>query len=517
MLNTKAKRHQDPRTKKSHFFCHKLSTYSYTTVEEFNIIIQYTMKLQEYFTHQQDIHLSEAEKLDIYHSIMDKKAKKSFLTKRSILHIKTFTYSSFVVALLFGFYGIYFFQNQSLDGDAIIFNTGSERSLVQAGYIAKVVDFQGTFYIEKDGQTLQTSMINDGDVVVLQNKAQIVFHIDTGTQAKITGPAKFTIQKKAENAFRINLMYWDYVEMKSLQATQVQWVELSIDDILVSQSSKVSALNFQLIKEGGKHVIKNNGSKLIVMSQDSKKKTNVDKKQILAIQGNDVSLFDNFEKFAKAINNKDLSKTYSLVFNTSISEVANIVETPDVDMTGAIHSGNTGPILAALRPLAETEILSIVDIDIKDETTISDISAVVSSDKKIVSTVDQSNLLQNKFNPRFIEDNIQEVSLAYLWGSESFWTTFKNLESRVKQVADTFKIPYEVSKGTEKERLIALSNKLGDLRSSIEAKYFVAPKYLDNIQKTQLRVKYLTSQIFWQLEWSSNEGILNTIPSALKF
>jgi hypothetical protein len=82
------------------------------------------MKLQEYFNHQQDIHLSEAEKLDMYHSIMDKQAKRSFLTKRSVLHVKTFTYTSFIVVLLFGFYGMYFFQqNQSLNGDGVFLSS----------------------------------------------------------------------------------------------------------------------------------------------------------------------------------------------------------------------------------------------------------------------------------------------------------------------------------------------------------------------------------------------------------
>lgn len=478
------------------------------------------MKLQEYFTHQQDISLSEADKLDIYHSIMDKKTKKSFLAKRSLLHIKTFTYSSFVVALLFGFYGIYFFQNQTLDWDAVIFNAGWERSLVQAGYIAKVVDFQGTFYIQKDGQILQSSTINDGDVVVLQNKAQVVFHIDTGTQAKITWPAKFTIQKKTENTFRINLMYWDYVEMKSLQATKVQWVELSIDDIVVSQWSKTSALNFQLIKEGEKHIIKNNWSKLVVTTQDSKNTTNLDKKQILAIQGNDVSLFDSFEKFAKAINNKDLSQTYSLVFNASASEVATIVAKSDtnLDIEKVENDiGETWVMLAAFRPLADTEILNIADTDLKDENTISDISSVVSSDRKIVPTVDQSNLLQNKFNPKFIQDNLEEVSITYLWGSDSFWSAFANLEGRVKQVADTFKLPYEISKGSEREKLLSLWNKLTQLKTAIEAKFFVVPKYLQNIENTQQWISYLASQKFGQLQESSNESILGTIPTSLKF
>lgn len=150
------------------------------------------MKLQEYFNHQQNLQLSEAEKLDMYHVIMSKQTKRSYLKRRSVLHVRTFAYTSFVVVLLFGFYGMYFFQNQN--GDVV--STMSSVKTVEAGYVAKVVDFNGTFYIEKDGQQYQTSTISDGDIVVLQKNAQIVFNIDEGTQGKITGPAKFTIQKK---------------------------------------------------------------------------------------------------------------------------------------------------------------------------------------------------------------------------------------------------------------------------------------------------------------------------------
>ena len=442
---------------------------------------------------------------------MDKQTKRSFLTKRSVLHVKTFTYTSFIVALLFGFYGVYFFQQQqSLDGESMIFSA-TDTNVVEAWYIAKVVDFAGTFYIEKDGKQMQTSSINDGDVVVLQDKAQLVFHIDTGTQAKITWPAKFTIEKKSENNFRINLMYGDYVEMKSLQAKNTQWIELSVDDILVSQWSKSSPINYQLVKQWQKHVIKNNGSKLIVMNQDSKNKTNLDNRQVLAIQGNDVSLFDNFEKFAKAINNKDLSQTFSLALNTPVVEITTPAAKSS-DISTDISAAKT----SILKPLAETELLSIADTSDEDKN-IPTIAAVASTSHKWIPTPEQTQLLENKFYPKFIQDNLQEVSIAYLWWDASFSTVLSNLESRIKQVADTFKISYKSPTGSEKEKLTSLATKLSELKSTIDTKFFVPPKYLDNIQKTQTWIKYLSSQNFGQSQWASESDIAKSIPASLKF
>jgi len=473
------------------------------------------MKLQEYFNHQQDIHLSEAEKLDMYHSIMDKQVKRSFLTKRSVLHVKTFTYTSFIVVLLFGFYGMYFFQqNQSLDGDGVFLSSINDgQSIAQAGYIAKVVDFAGTFYIEKDGQTIQTSNINDGDIVVLQKNAQVIFHIDTGTQAKITWPAKFTIQKKTENNYRINLMYGDYVEMKSLQANNVQWVELSVDDILVSQGSKTTAINYQLIKQGEKHVIKNNGSKLIVMNQDSQNKTNLASQQVLAIQGNDVSLFDSFDKFAKAINNKDLSQTFSLALNTASTDIVKLASRQLVDTN---TTEPTAKMAMSFQPLADTEILSIADTSEEDQS-IPTIAAVAPSNQKTIPTPEQTKVLENKFTPKFVQEDLQEISVKYLWGDTSFGSALASLESRIKQVASTFKITYQSPTGSEKEKLISLAAKLTEIKWAIDTKFFVPPKYLQNIQNTQTWIKYLSSQNFGQSQWAPSADIVKSIPASLKF
>jgi hypothetical protein len=40
--------------------------------------------------------------------------------------------------------------------------------------------------------------------------------------------------------------------------------------------------------------------------------TSLENKQVLAIQKNDISLFDNREKFAKAVQNKNISQTFKL-------------------------------------------------------------------------------------------------------------------------------------------------------------------------------------------------------------
>jgi len=49
---------------------------------------------------------------------------------------------------------------------------------VQASYIAKVVDFNGSFYIEHKGKRVQTSTIQDGDIITLKENTQLVTQIN---------------------------------------------------------------------------------------------------------------------------------------------------------------------------------------------------------------------------------------------------------------------------------------------------------------------------------------------------
>jgi hypothetical protein len=72
-------------------------------------------------------------------------------------------------------YGTYFFNNTSL----------FTSNLVQADYIAKVVSFNGDFSIEHGGKMSQTQDISNGDTIILDNYAEMVFEISSGTKSKI--------------------------------------------------------------------------------------------------------------------------------------------------------------------------------------------------------------------------------------------------------------------------------------------------------------------------------------------
>jgi hypothetical protein len=66
------------------------------------------------------------------------------------------------------------------------------------------------------------------------------------------------INKKADLSYKVALLYGEYVEMSSLKKENKHMIELAIDGLLVAQGENKKPLDFQLVKQGKGHVIKNN-------------------------------------------------------------------------------------------------------------------------------------------------------------------------------------------------------------------------------------------------------------------
>lgn len=134
------------------------------------------MQLKDYFHQQQKNHTSDTDKLNLYQDFMIKNMKGHYARKRSFSRVKSFVYSTIVMCFLFSLYGVYFFTDKSTEYDGLVMNS---ENTVQASYIAKVVDFNGNFYIEHQGKRVQTSIIQNGDVVTLKANTQLIAQINT--------------------------------------------------------------------------------------------------------------------------------------------------------------------------------------------------------------------------------------------------------------------------------------------------------------------------------------------------
>lgn len=443
------------------------------------------MKLQEYFNQQKVHSLSDVQKMNVYYSVMDKNMKKSFQRKRSLLHVKTFVYTSFLLFFLVGFYGMYLFQQPTLeDGEAYLLSRLSNTNVAQADFVAKIVDFEGSFYIEQGGKTLQTSNIKDGDLVTLKKWAQIIFHIDNNTKAKILWPAKFVVNKTSTSSYKVALLYGEYVEMSSLQKENNHNIELSIDGLIVAQWETKKPIDFQVVKQGKNHVIKNNGAKLLVTSEDQKA-TSVGNKQVLAVQWNDISLFDSFDKFATAVKEKNLSQTFTFVDQLEKEEVVG-KESKEQD----------------LKELAGEEILSVNDEEIPN-------IDLWLSDGQSVATPEQTKIIETQLNKTLLQNNINEVISSYKWGDGVvFSNSFAQLEKKIITIAKAFQYDYSPAKGTEQERVVALAAGIQKVAEHIQQNYLLPPKYVESIKAIIPDVLQLKGLPFEKVSLEESNNVL---------
>lgn len=121
-----------------------------------------------------------------------------------------------------------------------------------------------------------------------------------------------------------------------------------MDDTITVQEANGKAINYQLIKSGEQHIVKNNGGALSVTTTDQNNKqtkTNLNSTQVLAIGDNDIKLFENIKKFADAMKTNNVSQIFTL--NTS-QEIVN----DTVSQTGEEEVG--------AQPLQEVSLISLL-------------------------------------------------------------------------------------------------------------------------------------------------------------
>jgi hypothetical protein len=206
------------------------------------------MQLQDYFNNQKEHHVSQAQKFSIYKKIIEKKAEKNHFRRKSFLHIKSFAYGLTLTVLFVSIYGTFFLPENINIGDTGFLIQPKIIKGVDADYIANIVNFEGEFSIENKGNKIQSSNIHNGDTVILAEDTDIIFHMNENTQAKVTGPARFVLNKN-DDGYRLELSYGDFVEIQSLQEENQENIEIQTDGILVSQPKATKAINFQLISQ----------------------------------------------------------------------------------------------------------------------------------------------------------------------------------------------------------------------------------------------------------------------------
>lgn len=416
------------------------------------------MKLKEYFNQRREITVSAWDKLGIYQNIISKRNSKSFYPQRKFFFVKSFAYSLVMLFLVLWLYWTYIFNWKFIiNKDWFFIQRSNWIKSVQADYIAKIIEFNWNFYIWHNWEYYQWSYISNWDIVTLQNWAEIIFHIDQLTQAKVVWPAKFLITKNDDN-YKLNLVYWDFIELKSIETDKPQNIEFSTQNLTIKQSDKTKAINFQLIKQWEQTLLKNNWPQLIITqkTQDNKqtlKELNSDK--ILSIQDNDISII-NDEKLSQAITQKNFTQTLS--FNTETN-------TWDLD------------VILNKEYLQEEKSNEWI------------INNIWLPNDKLIPTEQQMSKLLSNLSQKTLSKDIQNITSYYSQWDNSIDTSIISLESKIKQIYISFNIDYtKIAWSTTQEKISQLNNNIDKLSSILQEKYHIPPTYINNLNdvKTQL-------------------------------
>ena len=257
------------------------------------------MKLKDYFQNKQEFQLSENDKLALYEKIISQQKRKSL---SRMVKVKYFAYWLILVVLLFGIYWVYFDADWDINWLAV----QNPVNQVNADYIAKVVNFNGTYYVQHDWKLTRTSNISNWDNVILKKWSEIVFDIDSWTKAKLTWPARFSLEQN-ENGYQLLIAEWDFIQMESLEPESAP-VEISVwNDFTVSSTKNTNLL---ITKADNEYKVNNQWWDIKVTK--NWKETQVKAKELVAIKENDITLIQNPEQFQTAFVEQKINQTFEI-------------------------------------------------------------------------------------------------------------------------------------------------------------------------------------------------------------
>ena len=389
------------------------------------------------------------------------------------MHAKYFVYTMIFAVLILGTYGIYFINNDNLKDYNRFAIKPNTSNTVQADYIAQVINVKWNFYIEHNGVLATTNNIENGDTILLKQDAQLVFEINSGTQSKIIWPAKLVIQKTDTNDYKLNLIYGDFIQMEGNQSKS-QTIELAINDITVKQQDKSQPLNFKFIKNGKNQIFQNNGANIVVTKNNGENKaTTISKQQVVAIQNNDIKIFANIDKFTKAVEEKNISQTFSLTDTTT-------------------NSGTTNKEEATLLSLLNTPQITESKEDISKS-----ISSTLGDEKQILDP-SQDEKVNSSLYVDFYTPELKELENTFIAGNEeTFTTAYAKLEKRIQTVYQVFNIAYNKTSGDPVQKMKELKWNINTLETTITTTYSLPPKYSESLENMAKGIDNTINQWYW--------------------
>lgn len=380
------------------------------------------MKLKDYFQNKQEFQLSENDKLALYEKIVSQQKRKSL---SRMVKVKYFAYWLILVVLLFGIYWVYF----DIDWDINWLAVQNVTNTASADYIAKVVDFNGTFYIQREWKLIKTSNISNWDNVILKKWSEIVFDIDSWTKAKLTWPARFSLAQD-ENGYQLLIAEWDFIQMESIEPESAP-VEISVwDDFTVSSEKNTNLL---ITKSDNEYKVNNQWWNIKVTKNG--KETQVKAKELVAINENDITLIQNAEQFQTAFVEQKINQTFEIKEKDPEKLTENLIK--EISTWATVKIENTW--------LAEE--LWIVDskkIPTEEQSKTLYTNLDKNSLMRTLENMRESRKLWNKkdynYSKTQIDTKIQKIYTSFSIKYQKLWTVL-DIETLIEKLNNSYHIP----------------------------------------------------------------------------
>jgi hypothetical protein len=445
------------------------------------------MNLHNYFNHQKSYHLSADKKAELFQRINQKRLQQSVM-RQYLFSYKKISYACIaLVLLLMTFGGVMMERNINID-NLFFTSTKGTTSSVYAGYIAEIIEFNGEYTIQNQDKTLSSQYIHNGDTIYLKSGSEMIFTLNDQSQAKITGPAEFSISKSKQNNYKIMLTQGNF--FKIFNETTNNDIEIISDDISI-QTNKNQTLDLQIAKEGKEVMIKNNGGSTKVTTQ--KNNTKVEKtltKEIVSIHNSDINIITDTQTFTNFLSRNNISETLSLSRPSQVIAMETSV-TQEISLTTTLSSGTIDPLLQLSGDTLDIS-RRMLPTTTGDQPPLEEINEEIKADlglenEKQIPSPDQNTILKNNLNSFFLMNNFEKMMKATLENkADKKAEAIADLATKVNTLAKAF--------GYAEQSLTDLSSIKSftlTLQSLLTDTYYIAPSYLSQLEKIVNWCEYL--------------------------
>lgn len=441
------------------------------------------MQLHTYFTLESRKKLSDHEKFSLYQKIMAQRNRTQQTLARHWLIKKRFLYGILTSVLIFVFFGTFFRDRVDIEQYRAFFvQKNPEFSAVNANQVWEIIAINWEYVIEKEGKQFQNSILFNGDLITLKDKAKIIFNINKETKVEVSGPAQFIISQKAADRYLLRLIDGSFLKVDA--ATHEDIIEVETWDLTI-QTQKNQEIALEISKHQQHLQVKNNGAPLLVHTKSSSTKTELANSKILTMQENDITKIEDIERFQQILA-KDNNITHTFVTKQTLDLNDDMVAWELALLVSENHSIDALPLV---NPQEATALVASLDYQ---------------TDQKKVPSEEQISQLTAALNKQFLLSDISMWYDAHYSQNQDIInsSTFLIL-SRLQSIADRYELP-SIS------TTLSVEQAIDQLLKGLEG-YHIPPSKLQQLKTLKERALFLNknsldtdwenfkTQLPWQL------------------